>query len=491
MLASQQQQQQNQIHQQQQQQQQSAPTIMSARSTSSVNKSTPFNFTANAKDLNDNDEIGEDSFDNSTSLCLQSLSTAAVASMNNNNSQYVNYNMENLNNSTNSNSQHPIANQAAISIIQTWLDNRAIGKALQMMQTIQQQLEQITMTGGNSFFIKSENREEANLGGGGEDIGGESSMNGDNDEAMGGQDRSSSQSINNTGGVIDDQSNSTLEDQNDDITMDYGEVFNEERDFTINETIFLTDLLSHESANFNLQTPTLVSSYFNAHYVCETGSRIMFLTAFWLRKVNAFCELPQQCQVILLRQSWPALIAIAIAQVDSLSQATIIKTLISNTRQLTESIDKIIDPQKIIKLSEHIARISSFIQYIHTLNPSNMEYAYLRLVCVFNPHVFLKRKDQHIRVYVQRVQQYALASLRKFLLTARVATSTPTTTATGAISSDADERFNALILNIMPLSALDSETIEELFFVKLLGHVQIDNVLPYIIALNANMTNLQ
>lgn len=466
MLASQQQQQQL----QQQQQQQLLQPIISARTTASINKTSSYNYTANTKDLNDNDENGEDSFDNSTSLCLHNLSRVAdAASANNNNSQYVNYNMENTNNSNTNTNTRPASNQNTIGLIQTWLDKRTIEKALQTMQSIQQQLERMTVTGNGRLFIKREMRVSSS--------GTHGLTSADNDVDVNGDA---------IGDIADEHSNSsTVGDPNDDTSMDYGEILNEERDFIMNETIFFNELLSHEYVDFNLQTPTLVSSYFNVHYVCETGSRIIFLTTFWLRKINAFCELPQHCQVTLLRQSWPSLIAIAIAQVDSLSQATIIKTLINNTRQLTETIDKIIDPQKIIKLSEHIARLNSFIQYVHSLNPSNMEYAYLRLVCVFNPHVFLKRKEQQIRIYVQRVQQYALTSLRRMLLTTRVSTTASSTT------SDADERFNALILNIMPLSALESETIEELFFVKLLGKVQINNILPYIMALSANMANLQ
>lgn len=55
---------------------------------------------------------------------------------------------------------------------------------------------------------------------------------------------------------------------------------------------------------------------------------------------------------------------------------------------------------------------------------------------------------------------------------------------------EADERFNNIVLNLLPLSALESEAIEELFFSNLVGQVQIDNMLPYIVTLSNSIGSL-
>lgn len=39
---------------------------------------------------------------------------------------------------------------------------------------------------------------------------------------------------------------------------------------------------------FNLQPPTIVPNYLNFHYICECGSRILFLSMFWLKKFQPF-----------------------------------------------------------------------------------------------------------------------------------------------------------------------------------------------------------
>lgn len=46
-------------------------------------------------------------------------------------------------------------------------------------------------------------------------------------------------------------------------------------------------LNEHEIA-FNLQPPTIVPHYLNFHYICESGSRILFLSIFWIKKFRCF-----------------------------------------------------------------------------------------------------------------------------------------------------------------------------------------------------------
>lgn len=408
MLATQQQQQQQAAVAAQQQ----AHQQMSNQSSSSSNKH--ISYSPEHKLIDDNDDDEEDTFDNTTSMCLQNLSTTAS----NNNNQNINFNLDALTPTPNT----------AVGFIQTTLDKRVIDKALQLLQPIKQQLDHMN-AGGNGISIKSEINEDDDMG-----------------------DQSGNEDDFNEGMDLDDNG-----------------------EFIGNEAVFENELISPNYASFNLQTPNLVSSYFNVHYVCESGSRIIFLTVVWLRKVAAFVELTPKTQITLLRSAWPSLLAIAVAQVRSLSQRTIINTLINNVRQLAD-IEKI-DPLKIKKLSEHIARLNSFIQNIQSLDCSDMEYALLRLACLFNPHCFLKRKEQAVRAYIQRVQQYILTSLRKLIVSQEIP------------AYEADERFNSLVLNLMPLSALESDSIEDLFFSNLVGQVQIDNMLPYILTLSVGNMN--
>lgn len=369
---------------------------------------------------NSNSNNNQEAIDYAITMGLRNFAKSVI----NNNNQNLNFNMDVL-------TPNPAA---AISLIQNTLDKRVVEKALQMLHPIKQQFDTQVGTEGNGLLIKNEINEDDDMA-----------------DTSGNEDEFTPECID-----VDNQHN--------------------QNNFAVNESIFEHDLIPPNGASFNLQTPNLVSSYFNVHYVCETGSRIIFLTVVWLRKVQAFVELPQRQQITLLRNSWPSLLALAVAQVRKLSHGTIINTLIHNVRQLAD-IEKI-DPHRIKKLSQHIAHLNSFIQGIQSLDPSDMEYALLRLACLFNPHAFLRRKEQSVRNYAQRVQRYVLTSLRKLIVSQDLP------------AFEAEDRFNSLVLNLMPLSAFESNSIEDLFFSNLVGQVQIDNMLPYILTLSTSVANL-
>lgn len=46
--------------------------------------------------------------------------------------------------------------------------------------------------------------------------------------------------------------------------------------------------LQTEQLSFNLQPPNIVPNYLNFHYICECGSRILFLSIFWMKKFQPF-----------------------------------------------------------------------------------------------------------------------------------------------------------------------------------------------------------
>ncbi|XP_067647142.1 nuclear hormone receptor HR78 isoform X2 [Eurosta solidaginis] len=368
------------------------------------------------------DDDDDDSLDNSSTQCLQNLTNSA----NNNNSQNLNLNID------------PMHSPAtAVAQIQTSLDRRVIEKALQLLIPIQNQLDRLSLATGSG--------------------------------SISGGNTSGSPGIKSE--VDDDMGEDSGTDDDFELAETILGIVNT-KEFIINECVFENEILSGDQAAFNLQVPTLVSAYLNLHYICETGSRIIFLTIYWLRKIEVFDQLDSRSQIKLLRASWPGLLAIALAQVRSLATNTIISTLVTNVRQLAE-IDKI-EPQKVRKLSEHIARVHSYIQETLSLELDDMEFAYLRLAIIFNPHMMLRKRESVVRNFIQRVQLYVLSNLRKYIALRL------------SDEQQAEERFSTLIVTLLPLAALESEVIEELFFSSLIGQVQIDNMIPYILTLSAN-----
>ncbi|XP_017844115.1 nuclear hormone receptor HR78 isoform X2 [Drosophila busckii] len=366
----------------------------------------------------------DDSMDNSSSLCLQLLANSAS----NNNSQHLNFNAAAAAAAAaGSDPGSALPTPATVGLIQSSLNKRIIDRALQMLQPIQQQLErnQSVSSNATSLNIKPECESDA-------DDSGTEDVDADLVEHM-------------------------------ELDFDYCN----RSDFVANEAIFAQDLFVNEAqCAFHVQPPTLVHSYLNMHYVCETGARIIFLTVHMLRKVPAFELLDTYTQMKLLRGSWPALLAVALAQCRQLAVGTIIGQLVQSVRQLAE-LEKM-EPQKITKLAQITHTLHHFVQEMQSLELTDLEFGLLRLIVLFNPmQLQQQRRERSLRAYVKRVQLYAMATLRR--------------------QAGGEERANVLFATLLPLSGLESELTEELFFANLVGQMQIDAMIPFILMMcNSN-----
>jgi hypothetical protein len=51
------------------------------------------------------------------------------------------------------------------------------------------------------------------------------------------------------------------------------------------------NLISDSMVNFRLATPSPLPPYLNVHFICETASRLLFLSVHWVRSIPAFSVL--------------------------------------------------------------------------------------------------------------------------------------------------------------------------------------------------------
>jgi hypothetical protein len=48
------------------------------------------------------------------------------------------------------------------------------------------------------------------------------------------------------------------------------------------------NLISGAMVHFRLATPSPLPAYLNVHFICETASRLLFLSVHWVRSIPAF-----------------------------------------------------------------------------------------------------------------------------------------------------------------------------------------------------------
>ncbi|XP_072402720.1 nuclear receptor subfamily 2 group C member 1-A-like isoform X2 [Diabrotica undecimpunctata] len=227
-------------------------------------------------------------------------------------------------------------------------------------------------------------------------------------------------------------------------------------------------ILQEQNMSFNLLIPGPVPPYLNIHYICESGSRLLFLSIHWAKNIPAFQYLSSETQIALLKNCWAELFTLGLAQTSqSLSLPTILSALISHLHASIAR-DKM-SAVKVKQVTDHIVKLQDFVTSMNRLHVNEKEYAFLKALTLFSSD----QPDMLMKKPIERLQEKSFQALRHYL-----ATNFPEDT----------DRFPRLLLCLPPLRAVESNIIEELFFASLIGQVQIDSVIPYILRIGNSVS---
>ncbi|CAF4096164.1 unnamed protein product [Rotaria sp. Silwood2] len=191
-------------------------------------------------------------------------------------------------------------------------------------------------------------------------------------------------------------------------------------------------------------------------FICETASRILFQSIDWIKSNSCFQTLDTQIQIILIQNNWLSLFILSLLQCSS---------IVNLSNILTSLLAKKLDNFESNKYHQ-LRRIQSLLYEFDRLQVTSMEYAYLKLILIFNPihnNEFSQFCDQ---IDAYRILIYK--ELRDYLNDRLLST-----------SSD-ELRLGRLLLKLSSLAEIDTNIIEEIFFVGLIGSVQISKIIPCI-----------
>lgn len=264
------------------------------------------------------------------------------------------------------------------------------------------------------------------------------------------------------------------------------EVYNNGSSEGILTETFLNNLTDENATTFKIQLPNLLPKM---HFVCEVASRILFKSIDWLRSIQVWSHFEAEAQSDMLKHNWTELLILGLAQIISSTspqsaqlKSMIVSTLVNYVKSLIiystnetnhskvggKSEVKPVSGPKLKKMLMNIMMINKFIDTISQLELSSIEFAHLRVFCLFNPYKCyssdLKMKSCHQKV---------AANLQNHLRTREKS------------QSIAHDRVVAIYQALSILPSFDGKIIEKLFFNILVDFIKIDNVIPYIINLNA------
>lgn len=214
-------------------------------------------------------------------------------------------------------------------------------------------------------------------------------------------------------------------------------------------------LLAHH-LSFITSAPTLPAGPPpNAHVVCESAARLLFQSVHWVRSLPAFQLLRSHTQLGLLRSCWAELFALGLAQcARTLRLPSLLSAIV---QQLQTSMDKL-EEECMAAAMEHILRLQDLAGAFGRLSPDEREYGCLRVLILFGADP--PGMSPSARRRLEAVQDRACQELR---------------------SHSSNDRAYKLLLRLPALRALQPPVMEDLFFTSLIGRVQMERVLPYIL----------
>ncbi|CAB3365864.1 Hypothetical predicted protein [Cloeon dipterum] len=222
-------------------------------------------------------------------------------------------------------------------------------------------------------------------------------------------------------------------------------------------------IISDQQMSFNLQVPNQIPPYFNNHFICESASRLLFLSVHWARSIPAFQMLSVENQIELVRHTWPELFTLGLTQSsDTLSVQSILCTVLSNLQACQDRLS----PQKV----KEICQLQIYVNIMQKLKLSDQEFAYMKALALFSPDVPTLSSTS----VISSIQDKLVLEFKSNL----------------SASGDS-KRFSQLLLRMAPLKAFQARQLEDIFFSGLIGSVQIDSVIPYIIRMEDEFFNGQ
>jgi hypothetical protein len=203
---------------------------------------------------------------------------------------------------------------------------------------------------------------------------------------------------------------------------------------------------------------------------------VLFRTIDWLRDLQVLQYFSTDAQSEMLKSNWIELLVVGIAQTCESNQqqslkTTIISTLVNYVKSLIilneKNSEKPIKGRKVKKMMSNIMMLNKFIDNVAALQLDSIEFAHLRLISFFNPNKIYLSSDIKLAKYQERI----IENLRSYQ------------------KKQNDERIVSIIQLLSILPSLDVKVVEKLFFNILVDFIRIDSIIPYIMNLNAGVSD--
>ncbi|VDN17717.1 unnamed protein product [Gongylonema pulchrum] len=245
-------------------------------------------------------------------------------------------------------------------------------------------------------------------------------------------------------------------------------------------------LLNSERAKFDLPVPQPMPSELNIQFICETASRLLFLSVHWIKNFRAINSNPG-CLEHLMKMKWCDLFILGLMQCSNQFCLSNMLAAMSTHLSACSRIGQL-KLERFEEVNEQIGYLFKLVQRFEELKLSSMEYAYLKLISFTANDL----PGSSTEAAVRALHAQALQELYEHILSTGAANCEDSTSendyASGAAAAStmytAIERYSHLLLLLPTMRWFKQTILVELFFSGLLGSLSIETVIPFILAMD-------
>ncbi|VDN03767.1 unnamed protein product [Thelazia callipaeda] len=247
-----------------------------------------------------------------------------------------------------------------------------------------------------------------------------------------------------------------------------------------------TCLLNSERAKFELSVPQPMPNELNIQFICETASRLLFLSVHWMKSFKAISSNPD-CLEQLMKLKWCDLFILGLMQCSNQfclpSMLAAMSTHLSACSRIGQ-----LKAERFEEVNEQISYLFKLVQRFEELKLSPMEFGYLKLISFTANDLPGSSTDTNVKaVHVQALQE-----LYDHILSLNASncedSASENDNTSGTVANltmyNAVERYSHLLLLLPTMRWFKQTVLVELFFSGLIGSLSIETVMPFILAMN-------
>ncbi|XP_067945724.1 nuclear receptor subfamily 2 group E member 1-like [Watersipora subatra] len=218
--------------------------------------------------------------------------------------------------------------------------------------------------------------------------------------------------------------------------------------------------LQHTMAQPNISREELMQSFLSTRpeALCEAAARILFMSVKWMKSIPAFLSLPYQDQLTLLEEGWRELFVLGACQFQMPLDIAPLMSHAGLNKLESE------DPKYQQTLTD-LKGLKELIGKFKAMSVDPTEYACLKGIIILKT-AFEKGHSEQKTIQdvstITSLQDQAQLSLSKYI---------------AATYPSQPSRFGKLLLMLPALKAINSSTIEEIFFRNSIGSIPMDRLL--------------